>query len=106
MSRSLSGRDPASETVIAARGPELPDSDLSLGSAYLIRDQCLGQADRLAEAKAALKEGLALRLVTLPPAHWAVGQAQSLLGEVTVRSGRKAEGLRLVEARQRLDRYR
>jgi tetratricopeptide (TPR) repeat protein len=113
------------DTVIAARGPELPDTDLSLGSAYLIRGQCLGQAGRWAEAEGALKEGLALRLATLPPAHWAVGQAQSLLGEVAVRSGRKAEGLRLleqgvagieaglgpanhraIEARQRLDRYR
>ncbi len=113
------------EIVIAARGPDLPDTDLSLGSAYLIRGQCLGQTERLADAEAALKEGLALRLANLPPAHWAVGQARSLLGEVVVRSGRKAEGLRLleegalgieaglgvanrraVEARERLDRYR
>lgn len=91
----------------------------------LILGQCLGQANRLAEAKLAVDEGLALRLAALPATHWAVAQAKSLVGEVLVRSGRKAEGLRLleegaigieagssaanpraVEARHRLERYR
>ena len=63
----------------------------------LILGQCLGQANRLAEAKLAVDEGLALRLAALPATHWAVAQAKSLVGEVLVRSGRKAEGLRLLK---------
>ena len=113
------------EAVIGARGPDLPDTDLSVGSAYLILGQCLGQAGGLAQARHALEHGLALRVATLPATHWAVAQAKSLLGEVLVQSGRKAEGLRLleegaigietglspvnhraVEARRRLERYR
>ncbi len=112
------------DEVIQARGPDLPDSELSLGSAFLVRGQCLGLLGRFSEAESALRDGLALRLETLPPAHWAVSHAKSLLGEVVVRRDRK-EGIRLLEegaqgietalspvnrravqARQRLEPYR
>jgi hypothetical protein len=51
----------------------------------------LGDREKSAEAEPLLREALGIRQRVLPPAHWAVGQAQTALGESLMRLGRFAE---------------
>jgi serine/threonine-protein kinase len=88
---------PLARGVIALRGTEIPDTDLSLGSAYLALGQCLGTSGDPVAGVAAAREGLALREALFPPDHWVIAQAKSLLGEVLLRSGSEPEGRRLLE---------
>ena len=88
---------PLADGMIALSRDTLPESDLSLGSAYLIRGQCRAAGGRLADAEADVREARRLRLAILPPTHWAVGQTTSVLGEILAAEGRRAEGRRSLE---------
>jgi serine/threonine-protein kinase len=57
--------------------------------------------DRHEEARSLLEEGLALRQRSLPPAHWLVGEAMSLLGACLSMQGRFEEAERLLVAGHR-----
>jgi len=80
------------EPVIAERGKRVPESELSLGSAYLAAGDCLGRDGDPVRAEALLREAVRLRQRTLPAGHWATAHAESLLGEFLVRHGKKDEG--------------
>ena len=83
--------------VIALRTKGLPETDLSLGSSYLVLGECLGWTGRPADGATALREALRLRLEVLPEAHWGVADVRSVLGEVLVRAGQVEEGRRLLD---------
>src|SRR5690606_28451576 len=80
------------EPVIAERGKRVPESELSLGSAYLAVGDCLGRDGDPVRAEAMLREAVRLRERTLPPGHWATAHAESLLGEFLARHGKEDEG--------------
>ncbi len=88
---------PLAKEIIGLRGSELPDTDISLGTAYVMLGQCLGMTGATGAGEEALREGLRLREAVFPPAHWVLADTKSLLGEVMVRGGKSAEGNRLLE---------
>ena len=83
--------------MIALRGKALPETDLSLGSAYLVLGECLGRTGRAREGETVLREALRLRLAVLPSGHWGVAHVRSVLGEVLVRAGKLEEGRALLD---------
>lgn len=52
----------------------------------------------LEQAVERARRGVELRTASYPPGHWAVADAESVLGEALVRSGRRAEGGSLLRA--------
>ncbi|MBL8989726.1 MAG: serine/threonine protein kinase [Gemmatimonadetes bacterium] len=84
--------------VIARRGTVIPDSDLTLGSAYLQLGECLVASGDPRGGLAALREGVRLREATLPDDHWALAYGRSLLGMALVRNGLPVDGERLLRA--------
>lgn len=85
------------QVIIGLRGGELPDTDLSLGTAYVMLGQCLGMTGDPRAGEEAIREGLRLRAAVFPADHWVMAHTKSLLGEVLVRGGKPTEGIRLLE---------
>lgn len=88
---------PMAQGIIGLRGTDLPDTDLSLGTAYVLLGQCLGMTGDPRGGEDAIREGARLREAVFPPDHWVMAHTRSLLGEVLVRGGKAAAGGALLE---------
>jgi tetratricopeptide (TPR) repeat protein len=100
LASALVETDPVEAETLArgalAKAKELPESvegDLNLAIARSLLK--LGVRD---EAVERARRGVELRTASYPSGHWAVADAESLLGEALIRTGRRAEGASLVRA--------
>jgi len=88
---------PLARGIIGLRGGEVPDTDPSIGTAYVLLGQCLGMTGEAGAGEEAIREGTRLREAVFPPDHWVMAHTRSLLGEVLVRGGKTIEGEQLLE---------
>ncbi len=88
---------PLARGIIALRGGEIPDTDPSIGTAYVMLGQCLGMTGDALGGEEAIREGTRLRVAVFPPDHWVMAHTRSLLGEVLARGGKTAEGQQLLD---------
>ncbi len=89
---------PEIRRMLALRGKDLVETDPTLGTVLLQLGQCQAAGGQLSAAEATLRDALRVREGSLGREHWAVGQAQSVLGELLVKQGRTEEGQGLERA--------
>ncbi len=89
---------PYSRSIVALRGHGLSEQDASLGTALLYLGWCEAVLGKPAEGEHSVREGLKLRVAAFPANHWAIANAESMLGDVLARLGptRAAEAERLL----------
>ena len=73
---------PQIREMLALRGHGMAETDPTLGVALLQLGQCQAEAGDLAASETTLRDALAVRIATFGADHWAVGQVQSMLGDV------------------------
>lgn len=88
------------DTILAMRGNPLPDHDASVATALMFSGWCRARLGARATGEREAREALRLRRVTFPAGHWAVAQAESMLGEVLLGGGaaQRPEALRLLRS--------
>ena len=89
----------AADSLVAMR-TSISRADPSVGTALMYGGWCRAQLGDVQRAQREAREALALRFAQFPAGHWAIGQAESMLGDVLARSGASHAG----EARQLLER--
>ncbi|MEO5799286.1 MAG: serine/threonine-protein kinase [Gemmatimonadales bacterium] len=84
------------DTVLANRGKGIPDTHPGVALAIQMRGMALSAKGDHAAAVRALRESLALRRVTFPAGHWAIGSSESVLGAELLITGARSEALQFL----------
>jgi serine/threonine-protein kinase len=100
----------AADAILALRDKPIPATDASIGTALMYGGWCRAHRGQQAVGERQAREALRLRQGTFPKSHWAIAQAENMLGDVIAQSGpaRRAEALRYLQSgydglRQTLD---
>jgi eukaryotic-like serine/threonine-protein kinase len=98
------------DDILALRDRPIPATDASIGTALMYGGWCRAHSGQQAAGERQAREALRLRQATFPKAHWAIAQAENMLGDVIAQSGpsRRDEALRYLQSgydglRQTLD---
>ena len=76
----------AAEELLSVRA-SLPESDPSVGTALMYAGWCRAQGSDAVRGEREAREALAIRTAQFPEGHWAIAQAESMLGDVLIRRG-------------------
>lgn len=89
----------AAEDMLAMRRA-LPDADPSVGTALMYGGWCHAQLGDIGRGEPMAREALMLRRSQFPAGHWAIAQAEAVLGDVLARAGepRRGEALALLRS--------